>query len=123
MTPPPASRSGSILLVDDDPSILDLVAEILIDEGFVVHAFRDPRQALAHALAAPPTLVLTDLMMPHLDGATVLARLRQHPATAAIPVLLMSAASQAPAHAPFTAFLAKPFTIDALLAALQRHLP
>ena len=123
MTTPSSSRRRTILVVDDDPSILGVLVDILTDEGFVVHAETDPRQALARALAAPPDLILTDLMMPHLDGRAVLERLRHQPVTAAIPVLLMSAAGHVQVGDAFAAFIAKPFTIDALLATLERHLP
>ena len=89
----------------------------------MVHAVSDARQALARALDAAPDLILTDLMMPFLDGRAVLAQLRAQPQTAQIPVVAMSAAGQVPDGAAFDAFLAKPFTIDALIAVLQRSLP
>lgn len=123
MTLPAAGHPWSLLIVDDEPAILQLLAEILADEGFVVHAVTDARQALVRALDAPPDLILTDLMMPFLDGRTFLAQLRAQPQTAVVPVLLMSAAGQVPDSAAFDGFIAKPFTIDALLTALQRHLP
>ena len=121
--PDAAGSRRTILVVDDEPAILDLLAELLADEGFVVHAVSDARQAVGRALDARPTLILTDLMMPYLDGRAVLAQLRAQPQTAPIPVLLMSAAGPAEDGAAFDGFLAKPFTIDALLAALQPHLP
>ena len=123
MTPPAARQPRTILVVDDEWAILDLLAEILADEGFVVVAVSDARQVVVRALAAPPDLILTDLMMPFLDGRAVLAQLRAQPQTAQIPVVAMSAAGQVPDGAAFDGFLAKPFTLDALLAALQRLLP
>ena len=89
----------------------------------MVHAVSDARQVLARALDVTPDLVLTDLRMPFLDGHAVLARLRAQPRTAAIPVVLMSAADQLPTGAAFDAVLAKPFAIATLLAVLQRSLP
>ena len=121
---PEASGSlRTILVVDDEPAILDLLAELLADEGFVVHAVSDARQAFGRALDARPHLILTDLMMPYLDGRAVLAQFRAQPQTAPIPVVLMSVAGLVPDGAAFDGFLAKPFTLDALLAVLQPHLP
>ena len=123
VTPQAGQHRATILVVDDELPILHLLAEILVDEGFVVHTVSDARQAFGRALDARPNLMLIDLMMPYLDGRAVLAQLRAQPQTAPIPVLLMSAAGPAENGAAFDGFLAKPFTIDALLAALQPHLP
>ena len=76
VTPPASSPRPTILVVEDLPTLLGVVVEILTDAGFVVHAEHDPRQALTHVLTTPPDLILTDLMMPHLDGRALLARLR-----------------------------------------------
>src|SRR3712207_6286295 len=79
---PAAGHPPTILVVDDEPAMLDLVAEMLADEGFMVHALADARQVLVRARAAPPDLILTDLMMPFLDGRAVRTELRAQPLTA-----------------------------------------
>lgn len=112
---PPSAPRHRILVVDDDAAILQLLRELLEDEGFVVLPAADGEPALALALETPPDLVLTDLMLPHLDGRALFARLREHPTTAHIPVLLMTAAGQARHDDGFAAFIPKPFTIDLLL--------
>lgn len=100
-----------------------MLCEILADEGYAVLAVADGQQALAHVLETPPDLILTDLMLPLLDGRTLLARVQAHAHLAHIPVLLMSAAGRMRAGERFAAFLAKPFSIDDLLREIRRHLP
>ncbi len=122
MTELPADHARAILVVDDDPAIVDVLSELLADEGFTVHTARDGQQALARALEFPPDLILTDLMMPLVDGRALLISLREHPQTAHVPVLLMSAAGQRRDADGFDAFIAKPFNILTLVAELRRHL-
>ncbi len=122
MVQPPAGNSRAVLVVDDDPAILEVLSEILADEGFTVRTARDGQQALARAVELPPDLILTDLMMPVVDGHALVTRLREHPQIAHIPVLLMSAAGHQREGDSFDAFIAKPFNIDALVAELHRHL-
>lgn len=113
----------SILVVDDSQPILLLLQEVLADAGFTVHVALDGQAALALAHAAPPDLILTDLMMPHLDGHALRARLQADPQTAHIPIVGMSAARPVHRADGFAGFIAKPFDLDVLLAELRRHLP
>ena len=122
MTELPADHARAILVVDDDPAILDMLSDLLADQGFTVHTAKDGQQALARALEFPPDLILTDLMMPLVDGRALLISLREHPQTAHVPVLLMSAAGQRQDADGFDAFIAKPFNILTLVAELRRHL-
>ena len=116
-------RTRTVLVVDDHPPIVELLRDLLEDEGFVVLTAPDGQAALAVATAAQPDLILTDLMMPQMDGRVLRARLLEQPLTAQIPVLLMSAAGHARARDGFAAFIVKPFSIDVLLDAVHRHLP
>ena len=81
-----------------------------------------PREALALALERSPDLVLTDLMMPVMDGRTLFRRLRDDGRTAHIPVVLMSAAYQAQPGDEFIAVIAKPFSLVSLLNTVARLL-
>ena len=123
MTRRPPGRAPTVLVVDDQPPIVELLRDLLEDEGLVVLTAPDGLAALAVATATPPDLILTDLMMPRLDGRALRARLQEQPRTAQIPVLLMSAAGQARPGDGFAAFIVKPFSVDVLLAAIHRHLP
>ncbi|MCP3998796.1 MAG: response regulator, partial [bacterium] len=80
-----------ILVVDDDPDILQFVEMNLDMEGFDAQTALSGRIALEEARERPPDLILLDVMMPELDGLTVLRRLRSSPATSSIPVVLLTA--------------------------------
>ncbi len=84
-----------VLLVDDEPDIL-LVARASLERigGFAVEACASGEAALAKAAAAPPDLVLLDVMMPGMDGPSTLKGLRENPATAGLPVVFMTAKVQ-----------------------------
>src|SRR3954468_7813324 len=80
-----------ILVVEDDPDIADLVARYLDKAGFTTERAVSGREAL-HAIAArPPALVVLDLMLPQLDGLEVCRLLRASEATAAIPIIMLTA--------------------------------
>jgi len=110
-----------ILVVDDEEINLELVEGILASEGYeIVRAASGP-QALAAAAAAVPDLVLLDLMMPGMSGLEVCGRLRADPATASIPVIVVTAMGQvATKEAALTSgaddFVAKPVRADDLRA-------
>lgn len=105
----------TVLIADDDPPILDLVGQVLMEEGYHVRFAGDGLAALEMALADRPDLILSDLMMPRLDGLTLAARLREQ--CPAVPVILMSAARPPLAGAAID-FIAKPFSIPHLVAAV-----
>lgn len=85
---------GIILVVDDDPSNRDLLVRRLEKESFTVLQASCGRQALAMLRQNCFDLVLLDLMMPDIDGVTVLRNIRQSPATADMPVIMISASDE-----------------------------
>lgn len=89
MTP---ARPIRVLVVDDETQILLLVRATLEKSGFVVVTLNDPRQIVELAQREKPDLILSDLMMPMMNGYGVVAALRQDPRTAAIPVAFLTAA-------------------------------
>lgn len=108
---------SQILVVDDEPAILDFVRAFLEDEGYRVSVGRNGAEALRQVQDHRPDLVLMDIMMPGLDGREVVRQLQEHPVHSAIPVILMSAAVRWD-HAvdgPIQ-FLRKPFDLDQLLS-------
>src|SRR5689334_9190414 len=113
-----------ILVVDDDPLILGLVAEILQDEGYEVTTARNGAEALARVAETLPAVVVTDLMMPVMDGHALVRACRAAPLTAALPIVVMSAAL--PVLLDSLAWLGvqevihKPFDTDALVAMIAR---
>lgn len=114
-------RKPVVLVVDDEPSILEIVQEVLEDEGFSVLTARDGREGLAVALHKRPSVIITDLMMPGLNGRVLRERLMRDPRTARIPVLLMSAAYNPQPDDAFVAVIAKPFSLDELVQHAYRH--
>ncbi len=80
--------SGRILVVEDDPTVADVVTRYLERAGFRVEAVTDGRSALAAAAARPPDLVVLDLMLPGLDGLEVCRRLRR---SSPVPVVMLTA--------------------------------
>jgi DNA-binding response OmpR family regulator len=83
----------TILVVDDEQDIRELLQYNLEKAGYRVVTSRDGAEALKRALASPPDAVVLDLLMPAMDGLTVLRSLRGEPATADLPVLLLTARS------------------------------
>lgn len=104
-----------ILIVDDEPSIAQILADFFSVEGYEVRAAAHGLEALACVTAAVPDLILLDVMMPHLDGPGTLARLKDDPDWRTIPVVMMSAARPPNDLEGFTAFVEKPFDMDRLL--------
>jgi DNA-binding response OmpR family regulator len=84
----------SVLVVDDDPDVCDLVAYKLAQSGFDVRRASDGDQALREVAGEIPDLVLLDIMMPGTTGLQVLERWRAEPATARLPVILLTAKAQ-----------------------------
>lgn len=117
----------TVLVVDDDDSIRDAVAFILGKAGYRVLQAENGAEALALLEQGPaPTLILLDLRMPIMDGATFVREQQRRPSLARVPVVLVSAegdlADQALAlGVPF--FLAKPFAFLDLLALVARVAP
>lgn len=117
-----AKRKPRILVVDDEEPVLQMVRDVLEEEGLDVLTAKEGRLALQAALHAPPNVILTDLMMPGMDGRALRKRLSQEPTTARIPVIVMSAAYAAHPDDAFADVLPKPFEIEDLIQHIQRHL-
>ena len=82
-----------ILIVDDEPFNVDYLEQELQDRGYQTVSAMNGQEALAQVAAENPDLVLLDIMMPIMDGFTVLARLKENAATRDVPVIVISAMS------------------------------
>jgi DNA-binding response OmpR family regulator len=91
MTGAGAGKGGRILVVDDEPMVRDTLGQVLVDEGYVVDTAVDGEDALDRVQAARPDAILLDLMMPGMNGRQFLQALRNEPAYAQVPVLIMTA--------------------------------
>jgi PAS domain S-box-containing protein len=124
---PAQSRGQLILLADDNADMRGYVARLLRQSGYRVEAVIDGEPALAAARRLKPDLILSDVMMPHLDGFQLLAKLREEPALADIPVILLSARAGEEAkieglRAGADDYLVKPFSARELLARVETNL-
>ncbi|HEX2678438.1 MAG TPA: ATP-binding protein, partial [Polyangiales bacterium] len=115
-----------ILLADDNSDMRDYVRRIL-ERHWIVEAVEDGEKALAAARARQPHLVVTDVMMPGLDGFGLLHALRADPSTKAIPVIMLSARAGEESRLEGLAagaddYLVKPFSARELAARVRLHL-
>jgi DNA-binding response OmpR family regulator len=111
----------TIAIVEDDRFISEFLSEVLSDAGYLVRAYPDGGSGLAAIIAQPPALVLLDLNLPSMSGEDVLVGIRQQ-LGAALPIVIMTASIHRRNWAVqgATAFLAKPFTIEHMLAIIAR---
>jgi DNA-binding response OmpR family regulator len=85
------SPTTRVLVVDDDPTVAEVVTGYLLRAGYLVEQTSDGRRALELVAADPPDLLLLDLMLPGLDGLEVCRRLRATEAGAALPIVMLTA--------------------------------
>ncbi|HUB25836.1 MAG TPA: sigma-54 dependent transcriptional regulator [Tepidisphaeraceae bacterium] len=116
-----------ILIVDDTPANLDLLAQMLEPNGYRVLVAGSGQSALAVAAASLPDLILLDVMMPELDGYATCRALKENPATAGIPVIFISARDATDDlvqgfRAGGVDYITKPFHVDEVLIRVQTHL-
>ncbi|HZZ83315.1 MAG TPA: response regulator [Anaeromyxobacteraceae bacterium] len=107
-----------ILVVDDDPDILDAICDILGAEGYPVARARHGLEALEQVARQRPDLILLDLMMPVMDGPTFARELRASYSGQGIPIIVISADGNPGRAVSVNArrYLAKPFDIEVLLS-------
>jgi len=110
--------SPLVLVVDDDPDILEAICDILDSESYRVARARNGAEALERVDAERPDVILLDLMMPVMDGVAFAKALRERPADRDVPILIISADGNPQRAASVNArgYLAKPFDIEALLS-------
>jgi CheY-like chemotaxis protein len=120
---PSLPASLPLLIVDDEPEILDLLRNVLEDAGFAVLTASNGAVAFSLLQHTPVALVITDFMMPQLSGLGLAQRLRNNPQTVAIPLILMSAVMPQQVSGMFAMFVQKPFSIDVIVDLVQQMLP
>ncbi len=108
----------TILIVDDDPLVIQFLEEVFAYAHYTTIAAYDGAQALEMLAVTHPNLILTDLMMPILDGVGLCRAVWANPTTQTIPLVLMTALSarRISIDFPIAGFLQKPFPIDTLLS-------
>lgn len=116
-----AGMTGHLLLVDDEPGLREAVQAYLEDSGFEVDVASNAREGLDLARQKLPDLVITDIMMPQVDGYQFLQQLRDDPQFKALPVVFLTARGMTSDriqgyNAGCDAYLPKPFDPDELVA-------
>lgn len=117
----------NILLIEDDTILRENTAELLELEGYTVITASNGRSGLQMALETPPNLIVCDIMMPEMDGYTVLKNLAKHGATKSIPFIFLSAKTE---HTDVRLgmnmgaddYVTKPFTEEELMGAIASRL-
>ena len=116
--------SGNILLVDDEPGLREAVQAYLEDSGFTVHVASNATQGWEMLQQVAPELVISDIMMPQVDGYQFLQQMRDDPRYKAMPVVFLTARGMTSDRiqgyqAGCDAYLPKPFDPDELVAIVQ----
>ena len=122
-----STTTQSILIVDDDPANLEVLSNLLERYGYEVLVARDGESAIERAQYAPPALICLDVMMPGIDGFETCRRLKDNSATAAIPIIFMTALSDIEHQVlglelGAVDYIPKPFYEDVVLSRVQLHL-
>ena len=118
----------TILVVEDVPAVRELLEITLKFKGYEVATAADGREALEIIAANPPDLVVTDILMPYMDGYTLAQRLRRDPKTRRIPIVFVSATYVAPEDKEFALslgaarFLEKPIDAEEFLLTIAEVL-
>jgi len=104
-----------VLVVDDDPDVVELLRRVLVNDGWEVATAQDGDQALARCEESLPSIILVDLMMPKMDGQEFLRRLRARHGVAMPPVVIVSASylrNEVGREHGVVATISKPFDLD-----------
>lgn len=119
--PSPSPDAPVILIAERDRTVRELQEFFLTQAGFAVEFADDGQAALDRAPVLRPALVVTEILIPRIDGLALCRRLRDDPATAGIPVVVFSILAAAPraAEAGAAAFLRKPFVESVFVAAVS----
>ncbi len=128
--PQPAAEqraAARVLIADDNADMRDYLSRLLRGAGHEVRTVNDGRQALEAVRADAPDLVISDVMMPHVDGLALVGMLRNDPRTASVPIVLLSAragqeASIEGLQAGADDYLVKPFAAAELLARVRANI-
>lgn len=119
--------TGNILLIDDTPQNLELLSEMLLNQGYKVRCAISGPVALNAIESVLPDLILLDINMPHMDGYEVCRKLKEREASKEIPIIFVSALSETlekvkAFEAGGIDYITKPFQLDEVLARISTHM-
>lgn len=118
----------TVLVVDDSPTMRQMVAFTLTNAGYKVVEAGNGKEALVKLTGSKPDLVVTDLNMPEMDGITLIKELRKMPAFKFTPILMLTTEStddkkKAGQAAGATGWIVKPFNPEQMMAVIKKVLP
>lgn len=122
---PEDTRVLSVLVVEDEPSLANLLKHVLTNEGFNVRVAQNRDNIVAEFRRPPPLdLVLLDVVLPDVDGFLVLLKIRQHPVLKSLPVVMLTAKATRDAvlkglEGGADGYITKPFEIEVLIKAVN----
>lgn len=120
-------KTATILLVDDDANIINLLSKRLTQEGFHVISAKDGKSGIDLAASQIPDIILLDLLMPEVSGKDVLKELKNNPDTASIPVIIVSAVADTEDKIDGLSlgandYIVKPFRFQEVIARINTQL-
>ena len=124
---PESAEKEVILIIDDSPTNIALLSELLQETGFTVWIARDGETAISEVREDLPDLILLDVLMPGLDGFEICQRLKSNPCTSEIPIIFMTALSDPVdkvkgMNLGAVDYITKPFRQEEVLARVKIHL-
>jgi CheY-like chemotaxis protein len=118
--------AATILVIDDDESIRDLLRMHLSAAGYEVHVAEDAIAAGYIVLRSPPDLIISDVNMPHMDGFELIAALRADATVPRIPVIFLTSYDEGDDRGKelgAVGYITKPVRADRLLQLVAKHVP
>jgi two-component system phosphate regulon response regulator PhoB len=124
LMPKAETMKASVLVVEDEEDIRELVSYTLLKDGHQVASVATGEEALALAAVQPPDLIMLDLMLPGVDGLTVCRRLRDNPSTAHVAIIMLTAKGEegdivTGLNSGANDYITKPFSREVLLARVR----
>jgi DNA-binding response OmpR family regulator len=115
------AHRDTVLVVEDETAISEVIATALEDDGYRVLTARDGQDALDQVQHRLPDMIVLDLMLPHVDGRKVIQQCRTQKTTTDIPIIVVSAVRDAPQDADVQdlVFVEKPFDLDVLMVLVE----
>ena len=118
---------ATVFVIDDDPAMLDIVTTILEAEGYLVETAADGEAALEKLKGFVPGIIVTDVMLPKLNGWQLCKKLKAAPATKNVPILVITAKGEDISElmsyeSGADAYISKPFRNDEFLAQVKQLL-
>jgi CheY-like chemotaxis protein len=114
---------ANVLIVDDEDVLLEMIAALIEEAGYHALIATNGREALSllQTVPNPPALIISDIMMPHINGVELTRILKNDSRYVHVPVILMSAAGRPSESAIADHFLGKPFDLDRLMSVIAHY--